>query len=323
MKSVYFVGIDVGKDRLDVAVKAVDPSQSSQPTKRAHQAWASLNNEAGIKALIERLQQLDPVLIVLEASGGYERSAHLALRGAGLRAALVQPGHARAFARSMGLLAKTDKIDALVLAYFAEVRRPEPAMLPTANQSRIADLRGVRSDLIDTRTAYKNRLKTASETARKHIQPLLDELEKSIASVEAELKQAVKGNAEDAKRAALLRTAPGIGPIIAATLVGELPELGRLSRREISALVGVAPMNRDSGRQHGKRSIKGGRNEVRDMLYMGAVSAAKWNPPIRALYERLTAAGKLFKVVMTACMRKLIVILNAMVAHGRPWVNPA
>lgn len=296
MKRVYFVGIDVGKDRLDVAVKAVDPSQPSQPAKRAHQAWASANSDAGIKALSERLQELGPVLIVLEASGGYERRAYLAMREAGLRAALVQPNQARAFARSMGLLAKTDKIDALVLAYFAEVRRPEPAMLPTANQSRIADLRGVRSNLIDTRTAYNNRLQTASETTRKHIQRLLDELEKSIVSVEAELKQALEGNPDDAKRAALLRTAPGIGPIIAATLVGELPELGRLSRREISALVGVAPMNRDSGRQHGKRSVKGGRNEVR---------------------------GKLYKVVMTACMRKLIVILNAMVAHDRPWSNPA
>jgi transposase len=323
MERVYFVGIDVGKDRLDVAVKAVDPSQPSQPAKRAHRAWASANDEAGITALIERLLQIEPVLIVLEASGGYERRVYLAMRGAGLRAALVQPNHARAFARSMGLLAKTDKIDALVLAYFAEVRRPEPGMLPTENQSRIADLRGMRSDLIDTRTAYKNRLKTASETTRRHIQRLLDELETSIASVEAELEQAVEGNPEDAKRAALLRTAPGIGPIIAATLVGELPELGRLSRREISALVGVAPMNRDSGRQHGKRSVKGGRREVRDKLYMGAVSAVKWNPPIRALYERLTAAGKLYKVVITACMRKLIVILNAMVAHGKPWSNPA
>lgn len=323
MERVYFVGIDVGKDRLDVAVKAVDPSQPSQPAKRAHQVWASANSEAGLKTLLERLTRLSPTLIVLEASGGYERQAYLAMRAAGLPAALVQPNHARAFARSMGLLAKTDKIDALVLAYFAEVRRPEPAMLPTANQSRIADLRGVRSDLIDTRTAYKNRMKTASETSRRHIQRLLEELEKSIASVEAELKQAVEGNPDDAKRAALLRTAPGIGPIIAATLVGELPELGRLSRREISALVGVAPMNRDSGRQHGRRSVKGGRNEVRGKLYMGAVSAVKCNPPIRALYERLTAAGKLYKVVITACMRKLIVMLNAMLAQGRPWSNPA
>lgn len=323
MKRVYFIGIDVGKDRLDVAVKAVDPSQPSQPAKRAHKAWSSPNDDAGIKELLAALRQLDPILIVLEASGGYEQRVYLAMRGAGLPAALVQPNHARSFARSMGLLAKTDKIDALVLAYFAEVRRPEPAVLPTANQSRIADLRGMRSNLIDTRTAYNNRLKTASETTRRHIQRLLNELEKTIADVEGELQQAVAENADDAKRVALLRTAPGIGPIIAATLVGELPELGRLNRREISALVGVAPMNRDSGRQHGKRSVKGGRNEVRSLLYMGAVSAARWNPPIRALYERLTAAGKLYKVVITACMRRLLVVLNAMVAKGTPWTNPA
>ena len=232
---------------------------------------------------------------------------------------IVKPGSVKSFIRSMGRQAKTDKIDALMIAYFAEVRQPPVLPLPTASQERIAALRGLRADLLATRVAYTNRLENCDPAAREEILPFLADLEVRIAGLTAKLEAAIQVSPEDAAKAKLVRTVPGVGAVTAATLIGELPELGKFDHRSVSALVGVAPMNRDSGHQRGKRATVGGRNEVRRVLYMAALSARTHNPVIRAFAARLKAAGKPFKVIMTACMRKLLVILNAMVLAGTPW----
>lgn len=319
MKRTYFVGIDVGKARLDVAVKVTDTPGTPGLAKRAHQAWVSPNTDAGVAELVKRLQALGPEKIALEATGGYEQRVFRGLREAGLPAVIIKPISAREFARAMGRQAKTDKIDALVLAHFAEVRQPEVLPLPTANQERVAALRGLRTDLLATRVAYNNRLENCGAEVRAFIEKFLVGLEADIASITASLGEAVQSTPEDAARAALVQTIPGVGPMTAATLIGELPELGKLDKRRLSALVGVAPMNRDSGQHRGKRATMGGRNAVRRTLYMAALSASIHNPVFRVFRKRLEDAGKPVKVVMTACMRKLLVILNAMVVTGTPW----
>lgn len=319
MKPKIYIGIDVSKDKLDIAVKTAEAGGAVSPAKRAADAWTETNTEAGCQALVRRLKGLEPDRIAMEATGGYEQRVFRALREAGLPAVLVQPLNVREFARAMGKRAKTDPIDALMIAYFAEVRQPEVLPLPTANQDRIADLRGLRADLVKTRNQYTNRLETCGEEVRRHIQKLLTGVEAEIAELDVKLREALQATPEDAAKAALVQTVPGVGPITAATLVGELPELGKLDRRRLSALLGVAPINRDSGRQQGKRFTTGGRNEIRRVLYMATLTARRYNPVIRAFGERLKAAGKPYKVIMTACMRKLLVILNAMVLAGTAW----
>jgi transposase len=319
MKRIYFVGIDVGKAKLDVAVKVTDAPGTSGPAKRAHQEWTSPNTDAGVDQLVKRLQDIGPQKIALEATGGYEQRVFRALREAGLPAVIIKPISAREFAKAMGRQAKTDKIDALVLAYFAEVRQPEVLPLATPNQERIAGLRGLRADLLGTRVAYNNRLENCAPEIRALIEKFLVGVEADIAAVTALLAEAVQSTPEDAAKAALVQTVPGVGPVTAATLVGELPELGRLDKRRLSALVGVAPMNRDSGHHRGKRATVGGRSAVRRVLYMAALSAKLHNPVFKAFAQRLAEAGKPFKVIMTACMRKLLVVLNAMVVTGTPW----
>lgn len=319
MQQAIFVGIDVGKDKLDVAVKVKETDSAAGPAKRAREAWVSKNTDEGVAEIVKRLQAINPVRIALEATGAYEQRVFRALREAGLPAVIVKPGSVREFIRSMGRQAKTDKIDALMIAYFAEIRQPPVLPLPTANQDRIAALRGLRTDLLATRVAYTNRLENCDPVVRAEIEPFLADLEERIATLTAKLAAAIQAAPEDAAKAKLVQTVPGVGPVTAATLVGELPELGKLDGRSISALVGVAPMNRDSGHQRGKRATVGGRNEVRRVLYMAAFSARRHNPVLRAFAARLKAAGKPFKVIMTACMRKLLVILNAMVLAGTPW----
>jgi transposase len=319
MKSKIYVGIDVSKDKLDVAVKVA--GDQGGPAKRADQAWTISNKAKEHEELVHRLQDLKPDRIALEATGGYEKDVFRALRTAGLPAVLVQPLSVREFAKAMGKRAKTDKIDALMIAYFAEVRQPEVVPLPTANQDRVAGLRGLRTDFLKTRVAFTNRLENCDAEIREHIEKLLADVEAQIAALDAKLRDALKSTPEDAKKSALVRTVPGVGPVTAATLIGELPELGKLDRRRLSALVGLAPMNRDSGRQSGKRRIQGGRGAIRDVLYMATLTARQWNPVIKAFAARLDAAGKPYRVVMTACMRKLLVILNAMVLAGTPWSN--
>ncbi len=319
MKPRIFIGIDVSKDKLDVAVKLAETGDAVSPAKRAAEAWTTRNTEVDCSELVQRLQAMNPHRIALEATGGYEQRAFRALREAGLPAVIVQPLSVREFARAMGRKAKTDPIDALMIAYFAEVRQTEVVPLPTANQERIADLRGLRADILKTRVQYTNRLENCRAEVREHIEKLLAGVAAEIAELDAKLRDALQATPEDAAKAALVQTVPGVGPVTAATLVGELPELGKLDRRRLSALLGVAPMNRDSGRKHGKRAIHGGRNEVRRVLYMAALTARRCNPVIRAFAERLKEAGKPFKVVMTACMRKLLVILNAMLLAGTAW----
>ena len=319
MKPRVFIGIDVSKDKLDIAVKATETEDTVSPAKRAVESWTTSNTDAGCDDLVGRLQALNPHRIALEATGGYEQRAFRALRAAGLPAVIVQPLNVREFARAMGKRAKTDPIDAWMIAYFAEVRQPEIVPLPTVNQERIADLRSLRTDLLKSRGQYTNRLEHCRAEVREHIERLLADIAVHIAELDAKLREALRATPEDAAKAALVRTVPGVGPVTAATLVGELPELGKLDRRRLSALIGVAPMNRDSGRMHGKRVTQGGRNEVRRVLYMAAFAARRFNPVIRAFAARLEAAGKPFKVVMTACMRKLLVILNTMVRAGTAW----
>ena len=319
MKPRIFVGIDVSKDKLDIAVKVAETSGAVSPAKRAAETWTTANAQAGCEALVKRLQAMQPDRIAMEATGGYEQQVFRALREAGLPAVIVQPLNVREFARAMGKMAKTDRIDALMIAYFAEIRQPEVLPLPTANQDRIAALRGLRADLLKTRNQYTNRLENCRAEVRKHIEKLLAGVDSEIAELDTKLAEALKSTPEDAARAALLRTVPGVGRVTATTLIGELPELGKLDRRRLSALIGVAPINRDSGRQSGKRSTKGGRGDIRRVLYMAVLTARRINPVIKAFGDRLAATGKPYKVVMTACMRKLLVILNAMVLAGTAW----
>jgi len=319
---ITYVGIDVAKDKLDIAIKLTEKGQAASPATQAHEAWTSPNRDENVAEIVERLRAAKPHRIAIEATGGYEKRVFRALYAAGLPVVLVNPGRVRDFARSMGRLAKTDRIDALMLAHFAEIRQPEVISPPTENQERVASLRALRTDLIGTRVAYTNRLETCEPEVAQHIKQLLTSVEAQIKTIEAKLAKALEATPEDAAKARLVQTVPGVGPVTAATLVGELPELGKLDRRRISALVGLAPMNHDSGYQRGQRRVQGGRSEVRRVLFMAAFSASRYNPVLRKFAERLKAAGKPYKVIMTACMRKLLVILNAMVLSGTSWAPP-
>lgn len=319
MKRSIFIGIDVGKHKLDVAVTAREPGEPLSFPGTAHEEWISPNKDVDVASLVHRIQKLEPERIVLEATGGYEQRVFLALRAAGQPVAIVQPQHVKDFIKSMGIKFKTDRKDALAQAYYAEVRRPEVHPQPTANQKRIADLRGLRTDLIQTRVAYNNRLENCSPETARRIKAFVATVQAQIDELDAELAQAVKATPEDAAKTAILLSVTGIGPVNAAALVGELPELGKTNRRGIAALLGLAPMNNDSGSRQGKRHVKGGRAALRCLLHMAVVSARQHNPVIRAFGERLAAAGKEPHTIMTACARKLLVILNAMVRAGTTW----
>ena len=260
MNWITYVGIDVAKAKLDVAIKISENGKASSPSTRAHEAWTSPNSDEGVAEIVKRLQVTGPHRIAIEATGGYEKRIFRALHAAGLPVVLVNPGRVRDFARTMGRLAKTDRIDALMLAHFAEIRQPEVIPRPTANQERVASLRALRTDLIGTRVAYKNRLEACEPEVGEHIKQLLTSVEAQIKTIEAKLAKALEATPEDAAKARLVQTVPGVGPVTAATLVGELPELGKLDRRRISALVGLAPMNHDSGYQRGQRRVQGGRS---------------------------------------------------------------
>lgn len=318
MKRSFFVGIDVAKKKLDVVVTAREAGEPlGLPSTR--EEWIATNTDEGVVQLVQRLKELNPERIVMEATGGYEQRAFLALRAAGLLVAIVQPQHVKDFIKAMSIKSKTDRKDALVMAYFAEVRRPDVHPQPTENQKRIAELRGLRADLVVTRGAYKNRLENCSEETARRIKGFLATIQAQVDELDAELAKALQATPEDAKKTAILRSVTGIGPVNAAALVGELPELGKTNRRSIASLVGLAPMSRDSGERHGKRHITGGRKALRSLLHMAVVSARQHNPVIRAFAERLEKAGKPSHTVMSACARKLLVILNAMVRSGTRW----
>ena len=302
-----YVGIDVSKAQLDIAVR---PTQDQ---------WNCPNSNAGIARLTKRLKRLDPQLIVLEATGGYEIPVTAALAAGELPVVVINPRQARDFARSTGRLAKTDTIDAQVLAHFGEAVRPQVRPLPDEGIQELASVLSRRLQVVEMLTAEKNRLQRPTPSVRRGIKRHINWLEKSLANLEDELKEAIVKSPIWKQKIEVLKSAPGIGPVTSMTLVAELPELGRLNRKQIAALVGVAPFNRDSGMMRGKRTIWGGRARVRAVLYMAALTASRHNPVIRLFYQRLCAAGKPKKVALTACMRKLLIILNAMVRHATPW----
>jgi transposase len=309
-----WVGIDVAKAHLDVAV---------QPSG---EAWRVANAEPAFAELTARLQAVAPRLIVLEGTGGLELPVAAALGAAGLPVAVVNPRQVRDFARATGRLAKTDALDARVLALFADRVRPAPRPLPDATTQALAALVTRRRQLVEMRTAEQLRLAAAPAGVRDGIAAHLRWLDEQIAALDRDLDRTIRGSPAWRATDDLLRSTKGVGPILAATLLAELPELGRLSAKQVAALVGVAPLNRDSGRQRGARTCWGGRAPIRAALYMGALAATRSNPAIRTFYRRLLAMGKPKKVALTACMRKLLVILNAMVrdqAHWRPLPQAA
>jgi transposase len=302
-----FVGIDVAKAQLDIALR---------PTG---ERWSVPNDPHGCATLVERLQAVPPTLIVLEATGGLERTVTAALAAAGFPVVVVNPRQARDFARATGQLAKTDALDARALAHFADVIRPTPRPLPDAQTQELRALLGRRQQLIVMRTAEQNRLAGTSERLAKDIAAHITWLNDRLATLDDALESLLRASPVWRENDDLLQSAPGIGPVCARTLLLELPELGTLTRQQIAALVGVAPLNCDSGTLRGRRTIWGGRAHVRTVLYMGTLVATRYNPRIKAFYERLLAAGKVKKVALTACMRKLLTMLNAMLKHRTPW----
>jgi transposase len=304
-----FVGIDVSKDRLDVALR---PSGDG---------WAVANDDPGIAALVDRLRVVPPALIVLEATGGMELAVTGALAAAELPVVVVNPRQVRDFAKATGRLAKTDTLDAAVLAQFAEAVRPARRPLRDADTQALGALLARRRQLVEMLTAEQNRLRAAPRRIRAEIQAHITWLARRLARVDEDLAQAIRESPVWREKDDLLRSTPGVGPVLATTLLADLPELGTLTRQRIAALVGVAPLNRDSGTLRGRRGVWGGRAHVRAVLYMSTLVAVRYNPVLQAFYLRLRAAGKAPKVALTACMRKLLTILNAMVKHRTPWEN--
>ena len=305
--TAIFVGIDIAKADFVVACR---------PDGRS---WTATNDPAGIVATVDRLCALAPSLIVLEATGGYETPLVAALAAAGLPVVVANPRQVRDFAKATGQLAKTDGLDAHLLALFAERVRPTPRPLPDAALQQLEALMTRRRQLVDMVTAERNRLEHASAPIRRNITDHVRWLERRVAAVDRDLDDTIQKSPVWRAQENLLRTVPGIGPVVSRTLLADLPELGRLNRKQIAALVGVAPLARDSGTLRGKRTVWGGRAPVRAVLYMGALVATRRNTVIRAFYLRLVAAGKPKKVALIACMRKLLTILNAMMRTNTQW----
>ena len=303
-----FVGIDVSKNQLDVAIR---PGDAFFPIS---------NDDQGIADLVRRLADLNPRLILLEASGGYEILAAAALRQADLPAQIINPRQVREFARSTGRLAKTDKIDAAVLAYFAQLLQPPLRPWPEALQQELAALMTRRRQLVEMLVMEKNRLGTAhSPKVRKSLQVHLQYLTTQLQELEQDLNDFIRRSPLYLEKDQLLQSVPGVGPLTSQSLMAWLPELGALNRKQIAALVGVAPFNRDSGKMRGRRTVWAGRKQIRSSLYMATIAACRFNPTIRNFYQRLLQAGKRKKVAITACMRKLLTILNAVLKHHKPW----
>jgi transposase len=305
--AAQFVGIDVSKSQLDVAVRP------------RGETWTVAHDEAGLSALVARLRTLAPALIVVEATGGWEVTLVGALAAALLPVAVVNPRQVRDFARSTGTLAKTDRLDAQSLAHFADALRPQPRPLPNAQAQELSALLQRRRQLVEMLTAEKNRLPLAARRIRPQLQAHIAWLQRQISQFDDDLRELVRSSPLWRDKEDLLRSAPGVGPVLATTLVAALPELGTLTRQQIAALVGVAPLNRDSGTLRGRRTVWGGRAQVRTVLYMSTLVAVRHNPVLAAFYQRLRAAGKAPKLALTACMRKLLTVLNAMLKHHTRW----
>ena len=304
------IGIDVSKQLLEVAVHESDFR------------YRCPNQASAFAELLAELIALRPARIVVEATGGLEKPIVAALHAAGLPVVVINPRQVRAFAKAIGQLAKTDRLDAAVLAYFAAAIKPPLRPLKSKEEQELEALTGRRGQLIDMLVAEKNRRNSAtSEAVRETIKEHIDWLEERIAELDEQLQARLVTSSEWQNKDALLQSVPGIGPVVSFSLLAELPELGTLNRQRISKLVGVAPLNCDSGQQRGVRHIFGGRARVRSMLYMATFTATRFNPVIKEFYQRLLAKGKPHKVALTACMRKLLSVINLMVRNQTLWRN--
>jgi transposase len=311
MEHAPFVGIDVSKDHLDVHI---------HPTAAAFRVP---HDDAGFGTLIERLRTVAPTVVVLEATGGYEITVAATLTSAGLPVAVVNPRQIRDFARATGQLAKTDTLDARVIALFAAAVRPAARPMPDDQAQALGELIARRRQLVDMLGAEHNRRRLLRDRRlQRHLQAHIDWLEEALRRLDHDLTTLIRSSPVWREADDLLRSVPGIGPVTASTLIADLPELGRLDRRRIAALVGLAPFARDSSVFRGRRMISGGRAHIRRVLYMATLTAIKHNPAIRGFYLRLVAAGRPGKVALTAAMRKLLTVLNAMLRDRRPW-HPA
>lgn len=306
-KAELWVGIDVSKKRLDVAFRPTGEVLSFE------------HDEAGIQQLVENLTAQSTTLVALEATGGLEVPLATALALAGVPVAVVNPRQVRDFAKAIGQLAKTDRIDAAVIARFAEAVRPEARALPDESASLLSAVVARRRQLVEMLVMEQNRLSTTPLKLRKEVQEHIDYLKRRLKDSNKDLQRHLRETPLWREKDDLLQSVPGVGKIVSASIIANLPELGRLDRKEIAALVGVAPFNHDSGLHRGRRAIRGGRAEVRASLYMAALTASKRNKTLATFYQRLLAAGKPKKVALTACMRKLLTMLNAMVRDNRAW----
>jgi transposase len=306
MSGACFVGMDVSQGTVDVAV-------------HPGTAFQIANDDQGIAEAVERVQALQPTLIVLEATGGLEVPLAGALAAVGLPIVVINPRQIRDFARATGQLAKTDRLDARILARFAEAIRPPIRPVPDEQTQALAGLVARRRQLIEMLTAEKNRLRLAARPIQQRVQAHITWLENELEGTNTDLTTTMRQSPVWREKEDVLRSVPGVGPVLTTTLLANLPELGTLTRKEVAALAGVAPFPRDSGTLKGRRAIWGGRTHVRAALYMAALVATRKNPVIRAFYQRLCQAGKAKKLALTACMRKLLTILNAMVKSGTPW----
>lgn len=307
MSTECFVGIDVSKDTLDIGVY---PTQESLRVP---------NDQNGLDELIQRLQPIAPQLIVFEATGGYETLAVSSLAVAGLPVVVVNARQIRDFAKSIGQLAKTDAIDAGVIARFASAVRPELRAVKDTRTQELTGLVSRRRQIVEMIVAETNRIRAASRRTRRDIQVHINWLQKRLDQIDAEIKHDIQNGPLWHTTDQILQSTPGVGPTTSAILISCVPELGQLNRKKIASLIGVAPLNRDSGRFKGRRMIWGGRAQVRSVLYMSTLSAIRFNPIIRQFYQRLREAGKCAKVAIVACMRKLLIILNAMVRNQTKW----
>jgi transposase len=307
MATSSYVGIDVSKSRLDVAVLGEE------------RGWQVENTQAGIAKLVQQMQVVCPDLIVVEATGGYQRAVVEALFWAGLAVAVVNPARVRQFARACGLLAKTDRLDAQVLAVFGQRVQPKRYEGKSEAEQQLSALLVRRKQVEEMLKAEQNRLRTISPALRGSVERMIAVLKEEKKRLDEQIEQYLNEQKSWQEQREILGSAPGVGPVTTATLLADLPELGKMDRKKIAALVGVAPMNYDSGKRRGYRKTKGGRTDVRSVLYMSTLVATRYNPVIQAQYQHLLKRGKVKKVALTACIRKFLTILNAMVRDQQPF----
>ena len=307
MSEKQWVGIDVCQEYLDIYVRPLG------------NLFQITNDEVGINKLVKILKNIQPELMVLEATGGMEINATIKLTQAGLAVAVINPRQARDFAKATGQLAKTDAIDARLLAHFADAIRPEVRQISDKSSRQLEDLVARRRQLSDMITAEKNRRRGKTNSVQVDIDEHIEWLKKRLQEIESQIKSAIAKSKNWRQKMDLLTSVPGVGEVVAVTLITSLPELGTISHKSISYLVGVAPLNKDSGKSRGKRKIWGGRAKIRCVLYMATLVAVRFNPVIKAFYERLVSKGKLKKVALTACMHKLLIVLNAMMKNNQAW----